>query len=166
MPKSFKREINPTPGQKVKINKTIGTCRYVYDFYPGCNEALHEKGEKFMAGKRFSVWLNNEYIPNDPDKAWIKEVYSKAVMNSIENGCIAFTGFFKNQSAFPDFREKGKADVRMYFVTKMSLSQVGEFKERRVCSKEYTKLKVQKLHHRIDNIRTDYISNSNFPHRA
>ena len=30
-----------------------------------------------MTGKSFSVWLNNEYIPNNPDKAWIKEVYSK-----------------------------------------------------------------------------------------
>ncbi|MCI9033467.1 MAG: helix-turn-helix domain-containing protein, partial [Lachnospiraceae bacterium] len=31
--KSFKTEINPTSEQKVKINKTIGTCRYVYNFY-------------------------------------------------------------------------------------------------------------------------------------
>ena len=32
--KSFKTEINPTVEQKIKINKTIGTCRYVYNFYP------------------------------------------------------------------------------------------------------------------------------------
>ncbi|WP_337641830.1 helix-turn-helix domain-containing protein [Anthropogastromicrobium sp.] len=27
--KSFKTEINPTPEQITKINKTIGTCRYL-----------------------------------------------------------------------------------------------------------------------------------------
>ena len=114
--KSFKTEINPTPEQKVKINKTIGTCRYVYNFYLGHNKSLHDKGETFMTGKSFSVWLNNEYIPNNPDKAWIKEVYSKAVKKSIEDGCTAFTRFFKHQSDFPNFKKKSKSDVKMYFV--------------------------------------------------
>ena len=116
MLKSFKTEINPTPEQKVRINKTIGTCRYVYNFYLDYNKSLHDKGEKFMTGKSFSVWLNNEYIPNNPDKAWIKEVSSKAVKKSIENGCTAFTRFFKHQSGFPKFKKKSKSDAKMYFV--------------------------------------------------
>ena len=114
--KSFKTEINPTVEQRNKINKTIGVCRYIYNFYLGHNKALHNKGEKFMTGKSFSVWLNNEYIPNNPEKAWIKEVSSKAVKKSIENGCAAFKGFFKHQSGFPKFKKKGKSDVKMYFV--------------------------------------------------
>ena len=69
-----------------------------------------------MSGKSFSVWLNNEYLPQNPDKLWIKEVSSKSVKRSIENGCVAFTRFFKHQSAFPNFKKKGKSDVKMYFV--------------------------------------------------
>ena len=114
--KSFKTEINPTSEQKIRIHKTIGTCRYVYNFYLGHNKALHDNGEKFMTGKSFSLWLNNEYIPNNPDKTWIREVYSKAVKKSIEDGCTAFTRFFKHQSDFPKFKKKGKSDVKMYFV--------------------------------------------------
>ena len=116
MLKSFRTEINPTAEQKIKINKTIGTCRYVYNFYLSHNKALHDKGEKFMTGKSFSVWLNNEYIPNNPDKAWNKEVSSKSLKKSIEDGCTAFTRFFKGQSGFPKFKKKGKSDVKMYFV--------------------------------------------------
>ena len=116
MLKSFKTEINPTQEQKSRINRTIGTCRYVYNFYIAYNKELHDRGEKFMTGKSFSVWLNNEYIPNHPDKAWIKDVYSKAVKKSIEDGYTAFTRFFKHQSAFPNFKKKGKSDVKMYFV--------------------------------------------------
>ena len=114
--KSFKTEINPTEEQKARIRRTIGTCRYVYNFYLGHNKALHDNGEKFMTGKDFSLWLNNEYIPNNPDKTWISEVYSKAVKKSIEDGCTAFTRFFKHQSDFPKFKKKGKSDVKMYFV--------------------------------------------------
>ena len=116
MLKSFKTEINPTEEQKARIRRTIGTCRYVYNFYLGHNKALHDNGKKFMTGKSFSLWLNNEYIPDNPDKTWISEVYSKAVKKSIEDGCTAFTRFFKHQSDFPKFKKKGKSDVKMYFV--------------------------------------------------
>ena len=116
MLKSFKTEINPTEEQKVKIRKTIGACRYIYNFYLAHNKELHDNGEKFMSGKSFSVWLNNEYLPKNPDKLWMKEVSSKSVKRSIENGCVAFTRFFKHQSAFPNFKKKGKSDVKMYFV--------------------------------------------------
>ena len=116
MLKSFKTEINPTEEQKVKIRKTIGTCRYIYNFYLAHNKELHDNGDKFMSGKSFSVWLNNEYLPKNPDKLWMKEVSSKSVKRSIENGCVAFTRFFKHQSAFPNFKKKGTSDVKMYFV--------------------------------------------------
>lgn len=114
--KSFKTEINPTEEQKVKIRKTIGTCRFIYNFYLAHNKELHENGEKFMSGKSFSVWLNNEYLPKHPEYAWIKEVSSKSVKHSIECGCIAFTRFFKHQGGFPRFKKKNKSDVKMYFV--------------------------------------------------
>ena len=116
MLKSYKTEINPTLEQIQKINKTIGTCRFIYNFYLAHNKELHDKGETFMSGKSFSVWLNNEYLPNNPEYQWIKEVSSKSVKKSIENGCIAFTRFFKGQSSFPRFKKKGKSDVKMYFV--------------------------------------------------
>ena len=116
MLKSFKTEINPSKEQIVKINKTIGTCRYVYNFYLAHNKELYDKGEKFMSGKSFSVWLNNDYLPNNPDKLWIKEVSSKSVKKSIEDGCTAFTRFFKHQSGYPNYKKKDKSDVKMYFV--------------------------------------------------
>ena len=116
MLKSFKTEINPSKEQIIKINKTIGACRYIYNFYLAHNKELYDKGDKFMSGKSFSVWLNNEYLPDNPDKLWIKEVSSKSVKKSIEDGYTAFTKFFKHQSSFPKFKKKDKSDVKMYFV--------------------------------------------------
>ena len=57
--KSFKTEIHPTPEQKCKINKTIGTCRYIYNFYLSQNKELHEKGESFLSGKSFRTISGN-----------------------------------------------------------------------------------------------------------
>ena len=114
--KSFKTEINPTEEQKAKIRKTIGTCRYIYNFYLAHNKGLYDKGEKFMSSNKFRAWLNNEYLPNHPEYSWIKEAYSKAVTQAVNNGQTAFTKFFKHQSGFPIFKKKDKSDVKMYFV--------------------------------------------------
>lgn len=53
--KSFKTEINPSEEQKAKIHKTIGTCRYIYNFYLAHNKGLYDKGEKFMSSNKFRV---------------------------------------------------------------------------------------------------------------
>ena len=114
--KSFKTEINPTEAQKVKIRKTIGTCRFIYNFYLAHNKELYDKGEKFMSSNKFRIWLNNEYLPNHPEYSWIKEAYSKAITQAVNNGQTAFTRFFNHESNFPNFKKKGRSDVKMYFV--------------------------------------------------
>ena len=114
--KSFKTEINPTEEQKVKIRKTIGTCRFIYNLYLAHNKELYDKGEKFMSSNKFRIWLNNEYLPNHPEYSWIKEAYSKAVTQAVNNGQTAFTRFFNHESSFPNFKKKGRSDVKMYFV--------------------------------------------------
>ena len=116
MLKSFRTEINPSEEQKVRIRKTIGTCRFIYNFYLAHNKELYDNGEKFMSSSRFRVWLNNEYLPQHPEYSWIKEAYSKAVTQSVNNGQTAFTRFFNHESAFPKFKKKDKSDVKMYFV--------------------------------------------------
>ena len=116
MLKSYKTEIDPTQEQIQTINRTIGTCRFVYNFYLAHNKETYEKEKKFVSGMDFSKWINNEFIPNNKNYKWIKEVSSKSVKQSIMNAEKAFKRFFKHQSGFPGFKKKGKSDVKMYFV--------------------------------------------------
>lgn len=116
MLKSYRTEIDPTPEQKQQINKTIGACRFVYNFYLVHSKELYESGQKFMTGKDFSKWLNNSYLPDNPDKSWIKDVSSKSVKHSLEDGYAAFRRFFDHKSGYPRFKKKGTSDPKMYFV--------------------------------------------------
>lgn len=116
MLKSYKTEINPTHEQKQIINRTIGVCRYVYNFYLAYSQEIYEVEKRFVSGMDFSKWLNNKFIPNNPDFHWIKEVSSKSVKQSIMNAERAFKNFFKGKSRFPKFKKKAKSDVKMYFV--------------------------------------------------
>ena len=116
MLKSYKTEINPTEDQAAKIRNTIGVCRYAYNFFIAENQRRYADGQKYMSGMEFSKWLNNEYIPRNPDKGWIKDVSSKSVKQSILNAHGAFQRFFKKKSGLPSFKKKSRSDVKMYFV--------------------------------------------------
>ncbi|EJT6665617.1 transposase [Clostridium perfringens] len=113
--KAYKIEINPTDEQKSKIHRTIGVSRFIYNFYIAHNKEVYEKEGKFVSGMDFSKWLNNEYIPNNQDKKWIKEVSSKATKQAIMNGDKAFKDFFKKAKGFPRFKKKKNQDVKAYF---------------------------------------------------
>nr|WP_283699875.1 transposase [Clostridium perfringens] len=113
--RAYKIEINPTDDQKSKIHQTIGVSRFIYNFYIAHNKEIYEKEGKFISGMDFSKWLNNEYIPNNQDKKWIKEVSSKATKQAIMNGDKAFKDFFKKAKGFPRFKKKKNQDVKAYF---------------------------------------------------
>ena len=114
--KAFKTEINPTSEQKAVIARTIGVCRYVYNLYIQMNKEWHKAGKPFTDAFDFSKWLNNEYLPVHPESAWIKDVSSKAVKQSIRNAETAFKRFFKGLSDYPCYKKKGKSDSNIYFV--------------------------------------------------
>ena len=115
MKRAYKIEINPTDEQKSKIHRTIGVSRFIYNFYIAHNKEVYEKEGKFVSGMDFSKWLNNEYIPNNQDKKWIKEVSSKATKQAIMNGDKAFKDFFKKTKGFPKFKKRKNQDVKAYF---------------------------------------------------
>ena len=73
MLKSYKTEINPTPKQRQKINRTIGTCRFVYNFYIAHNKKIYEAENGFVSGMDFQKWLNNVYLKENPEYSWIRK---------------------------------------------------------------------------------------------
>ena len=127
MLKSFKTEINPTPEQRAKINRTIGTCRYVYNFYLSHNKALHDEGIGIDLGvKNFAVMSNGKVYRNINKSARLKKLEKQLA---------------REQKCLSRKYENGK---------KGGATQLANIQKQ--------KRKVQKLHHRIDNIRTDYIN--------
>ena len=115
MKRAYKMEINPTDEQKSKIHRTIGVSRFIYNFYIAYNKEIYEREGKFVSGMDFSKWLNNEYIPNNQEMKWIKEVSSKATKQAIMNGDKSFRDFFKKAKGFPRFKKKKNQDVKAYF---------------------------------------------------
>ena len=113
--KGIKIEIKPTKEQIEKINRTIGTGRFLYNFYIAYNKEIYEKEKKFVTGFEFSKYINNKYIKDNPDKLWIKDVSSKSNKQAIMNSEKAFKRFFNKISSFPKFKKKNCNNQSCYF---------------------------------------------------
>ena len=116
MYKALKIELKLTNEQKIQVNKTIGVERFIYNKYIKYNQEQYELGNKFVSANDFSKYINNIYLPNNPDKKWIKDVSSKSVKQAIIYGERAFKNFFKGLSGFPVFKKKGRNELSAYFV--------------------------------------------------
>ena len=116
MYKAIKIELKLTNEQKIQVCKTIGTERFIYNEYIKYNKEQYELGNKFVSAFDFSKYINNVYLPSNPDKKWIKDVSSKSVKQAIFYGEKAFKNFFKGLTSFPVFKKKGKNELGAYFV--------------------------------------------------
>ena len=116
MYKAIKIELKLTNEQKIQVNKTIGVERFIYNEYIKYNQEQYELGNKFVSAFDFSKYINNVYLPSNPDKKWIKDVSSKSVKQAMIYGEKAFKNFFKGLSSFPIFKKKGKNELGAYFV--------------------------------------------------
>jgi putative transposase len=102
MIKSYKYRIEPTRTQQELINKHIGSCRFLY------NLALETKQTAYAGNKvNLGCFDLMKQLPDlKKECAWLKEINSQSLQQSITHLDNAFTKFFKGQADFPNFKKK------------------------------------------------------------
>ena len=114
--RAFKVEINPTREQAERIRQAVGVTRFIYNFFIAHNQERHKEGKPFVSANTFSKWLNNEFIPQNPEYIWIKSAPSKAVKQAMVHCEKAFKKFFKGESGYPKFKKRQNQDTGIYLI--------------------------------------------------
>ena len=92
--KSYKFRMYPNKEQEELINKTIGSCRFIYNYF------LDKKVSNAYSGIKLIPELSKE-------KTFLKEVDSCALRNSVFNLEDAYKRYYKNLGGFPKFKIRG-----------------------------------------------------------
>ena len=108
MYKALKIELKLTVAQKIQVCQTIGTERFIYNEYIKYNQEQYELGNKFVSANDFSKYINNVYLPNNPDKKWIKDVSSKSVKQAMIYNDLGAYFVKNNKTDFEFYRHKIK----------------------------------------------------------
>lgn len=108
MLKSYKFRIYPNKKQEELINKTIGCCRFVYNYYLDLKIKAYKENETSLT---YNMCANNLTILKQ-EIEWLKEVDSVSLQQSLRNLDTAYQNFFRRikkgekQLGFPKFKSK------------------------------------------------------------
>jgi len=106
--KTYKFRLYPNLEQEILINKTFGSCRYVYNYYLNKRIELYKENKQSMSYNACSADLTmlKQQLP------WLREVDKFALQNALRDLDRAYQNFFreikkvnKNQG-FPRFKSK------------------------------------------------------------
>ena len=100
--KALKMRIYPNKEQVLKIDKTIDSCRYIYNHMLARNKKAYARRKEHLPYYDMQNLLPNmkEYLP------WLKESDSQALKYACRQVNKAFDGFFKKRTNFPKFHSK------------------------------------------------------------
>ena len=100
--RALKMRIYPNDEQKVKIDKTLGTCRFVYNHMLARNQKVYERRKEHLSYNEMQNLLPvmKNYLP------WMKEADSQALKHACRQLNTAYDRFFKKKSGFPKFHSK------------------------------------------------------------
>ena len=84
-----------------------------------------------MGAYEFSKWFNHEYLKDNPNDLWIKDLYAKSVKQAFIDADTSMKRFFKHQSKYPHFRSFKRGQGSYYFV-KNSKKQIIHVERHRI----------------------------------
>ena len=112
MLRAYKTEIYPTKDQIVKIEQSMGICRFLYNEYIRENIKSYENDKSFVTANEFDKYVNNKL---KKELIWISKCGSKARKQAIKRAETAFKNFFSKGKGFPKLKKKRKNNISLYF---------------------------------------------------
>lgn len=123
--RALKMRIYPNNEQKVKIDKTLGACRFVYNHMLARNKKVYARRNEHLSYYDMQNLLPSmkEYLP------WLKESDSQALKYACRQLNTAYDRFFKKKAGFPKFHSK-RMNRQAYTTTaKVSIAYDSENRE-------------------------------------
>jgi putative transposase len=112
MLKAFKYRIYPNKEQEIKLSKTFGSCRFVYNHYLNKRIELYKLDKSTLNYNACSADLTNL----KKNLVWLKEIDKFALQNSLKDLDRAYQNFFREikkgntEQGFPKFKSKHTHD--------------------------------------------------------
>ena len=103
MQKGIKFRAYPTKAQQNLINQTLGCCRLIYNKGLAMRNVAYENGSK-VGYSQTSAMLTE--LKKDSDFAFLKEVDSIALQQSLRDLDRGFVNFFQKRASHPTFKSK------------------------------------------------------------
>lgn len=101
---AYKCRAYPTPEQQTTLNRTFGCIRVVW------NRALAARHARYHAEGKSTSYAETDRaltaMKTDPELAWLSEVSSVPLQQTLRHQHSAFTAFFQKRARYPRYRSR------------------------------------------------------------
>src|SRR5574343_81681 len=104
MLKGYKYRIYPDAEQEVQLRKTVGCCRFLYNYFLEARSKAWTESKESMGYNDCCKRLTS--LKTEEGKEWLQEVSTVCLQQSLQNLDRAYTNFFKKTGKYPTFKKK------------------------------------------------------------
>ena len=106
MLKTYKFRLYPNEDQKVLIEKHIGACRFIYNFFLEYSSNAYKNTK---TSTNVYNWMKElTKLKKTKKYSWLNEINSQSLQDSLFNLDRAYQRFYKKQAGYPKFKKKNK----------------------------------------------------------
>src|SRR4051812_36060479 len=107
-----KVRLKPTKAQELKMWKSVGTARWVYNWTLARQQENYNQGNKFIADNDLRKVIT-EMKQLDEFK-WLFDVSNNVAKQAVKDACDAYVKFFRGKSKFPRFKSRKHSKLSFY----------------------------------------------------
>lgn len=129
--RAYKFRLYPTPAQAVDLAKTFGCARFIYNYMLRYRTDAWFQRQEQVGYHATSAMLTA--LKKQPEFAWLTQVSSVPVQQSLRHLQSAFSNFFNRRSEYPSFKKKDGPQSAEYTTSafkwaggKLSIAKMGE----------------------------------------
>ena len=127
MLKAIKIRLYPNKEQEQKINKVLGSYRFVYNHMLALKQQEYNENKKSLGLKELSKYLLGT-MRKDEQYAWLKEENTQVLQQAIRQMLSAYNNFFKQHKGFPKFKSKKDKQSALFPIGAISKRNIFETK--------------------------------------
>lgn len=130
--RAYRYRFYPTEGQAKELSRTFGSARFVYNHFLRLRTDAWFNDQRRLGYNDTSSLLTQ--LKRDPDFAWLSEVSSVPIQQSLRHLQTAFGNFFAHRAKYPTFHSRRGPQSITYVATgfsfdgcnKLTLAKMGE----------------------------------------
>ncbi|WP_318616054.1 transposase [Sporosarcina sp. YIM B06819] len=107
-----KVRLKPTGAQELKMWKSVGTARWVYNWTLARQQENYKQGNKFITDNDLRKEITE--MKKLEEFNWLFGVSNNVAKQAVKDACEAYKKFFRGESKFPRFKSRKRSRLSFY----------------------------------------------------
>ena len=107
-----KVRLKPTKAQELKMWKSVGTARWVYNWTLARQQENYKQGNKFISDNDLRKEITK--LKQLDDFNWLFNVSNNVAKQAVKDACEAYKKFFRGESKYPRFKSRKRSRLSFY----------------------------------------------------